>query len=89
MKITDFSKTALIMMRVWDDDFCVWSADISNDYFASEFQGRISGSDIYIVSSVDDIINEARKWEAEKAAYRIAEIYFLDEHYVNDIIIRY
>lgn len=89
MKITDFNKTALIMMRVWDDDFGVWSADISNDYFASDFQGRISGSDIYIVSSVDDIINEARKWEAEKAAYRIAEIYFLDEHYANDTIIRY
>ena len=89
MKITDFSKTALIMMRVWDDDFNHWGCDISNDYFASEFQGRISGSDIYIVSSVDDIINKARKWEAEKAAYRIAEIYFLDEHYVNDTIIRY
>ena len=89
MKITDFSKTALIMMRVWDDDFNHWSADISNDYFASEFQGRISGSDIYIVNSVDDIINEAGKWEAEKAVYRIAEIYFLDERYTNDTIIRY
>lgn len=89
MKITDFNKTALIMMRVWDDDFACWSADISNDYFASEFQGRISGSDIYIVSSVDDIIIEAGKWEAEKAAYRIAEIYFLDEHYTDDTIIRY
>ena len=89
MKITDFSKTALIMMRVWDDDFTCCSADISNDYFASEFQGRISGSDIYIVNSVDDIIIKARKWEAEKAAHRIAEIYFLDEHYINDTIIRY
>ena len=89
MKITDFSKTALIMMRIWDDDFACWGADISNDYFASEFQGRISGNDIYIVKSVDGIINEARKWEAEKAACRIAEIYFLDEHYVNDTIIRY
>lgn len=89
MKITDFSKTALIMMRVWDDDFGVWSTDISNDYFASEFEGRISGSDIYIVSSVDDIIIKARKWEAEKTANRIAEIYFLDEYYVNDTIIRY
>ena len=89
MKITDCNKTALIMMRVWDDDFACWNANISNDYFASEFQGRISGSDIYIVSSVGDIIMEARKWEAEKAAYRIAEIYFLDEHYTNDTIIRY
>ena len=89
MKITDFSKTALIMMRVWDDDFNHWGYDISNDYFASEFQGRISRSDIYIVSSVDDIINKARKWEAEKAVYRIVEIYFLDEHYINDTIIQY
>ena len=89
MKITDFSKTALIMMRDWDDDFACWNADISNDYFTSEFRGRISGSDIYIVNSVDDIINEARKWEAEKAAYRIAEIYFLDEHYTDDTIIWY
>lgn len=89
MKITDFSKTALIMMRVWDEDFGVWSTDISNDYFASEFEGRISGSDIYIVSSVDDIIIKARKWEAEKTVYRITEIYFLDEHYTNDTIIRY
>lgn len=89
MKITDFSKTALIMMRVWDDDFNHWGYDISNDYFASEFQGRISRSDIYIVSSVDDIINKTRKWEAEKAVYRIVEIYFLDEHYINDTIIQY
>ena len=89
MKITDCNKTALIMIRVWDEDFDHWSCDISNDYFASEFQGRISGSDIYIVSSVDDIINKAEKWEAEKAVYRIAEIYFLDENYINDTIIRY
>ena len=72
------------MPREWER-----GCDISNDYFTSEFRGRISGSDIYIVSSVDDIINKARKWEAEKAVYRIVEIYFLDEHYVNDTIIRY
>ena len=89
MKITDFSKTALIMMRVWDDDFSHWGCDISNDYFTSEFQGRISGSDTYIVGSVDDIINAAREWETKKPADRIAEIYFLDEHYTNDTIIRY
>ena len=89
MKITDFNKTALIMMRIWDDNFDIWSADISNDYFESDIQGRISRSDIYVVKSVDDIINGARKWEAEKAAYRIAEIYFLDEHYTDDTIIWY
>lgn len=89
MKITDCSKTALIMMRVWDDDFGRWGCDISNDCFASEFQGRISGSDIYIVNSVDDVINAAREWEAKKPADRIAEIYFLDEHYENDTIIWY
>lgn len=89
MKITDCSKTALIMMRVWDNDFDHWGCDISNDYFTSDFQGQVSGSDAYIVGSVDDIINKARKWEAEKAANRIAEIYFLDEHYTNDTIIWY
>ena len=89
MKITDCNKTALIMMRVWDEDFDHWSCDISNDYFSSDFQGRISRSDIYVVNSVDDIINEAEKWEAEKAANRIAEIYFLDEDYTDDTIIWY
>ena len=89
MKITDFSKTALIMMRVWDEDFSHWGADISNDYFEFDIRGRISGSDIQIVNSVDEIIECAREWEAEKPANRIAEIYFLDEHYINDTIIRY
>lgn len=89
MKITDCNKTALIMMRVWDDDFNHWGCDISNDFFASEFQGRISGSDIYVVNSVDDIVDAAREWETKKPANRIAEIYFLDEHYTNNTIIRY
>lgn len=89
MKITDYSKTALIMMRVWDDDFACWSADISSDYFESDIRGRISGSDIYVVNSVDEIIERAEEWEAEKPVGRLTEIYFLDEHYVNDTIIRY
>lgn len=89
MKITDFSKTALIMMRVWEDDFGHWGCDISNDYFASDFRGRISRSDIYVVNSVDDIVDAAREWETKKPANRIAEIYFLDEHYTNNTIIRY
>ena len=89
MKITDCNKTSLIMMRVWDEDFGHYGADISNDYFESDIHGRISGSDIYIVNSVDEIIECARKWEAEKPANRIAEIYFLDEHYTDDTIIWY
>lgn len=89
MKITDCSKTALIMMRVWDEDFGRWGCDISNDYFESDIQGRISGSDIYIVNSVDEIMECAREWEAEKPANRIAEIYFLDEDYTDDTIIWY
>lgn len=84
MKITDFSKTALIMMRIWDEDFCRWGVDISGDYFESDIQGRFSGSDAYIVGSVDRIIECAREWEAEKPANRIAEIYFLGEHYSTD-----
>lgn len=89
MKITDCSKTALIMMRVWDEDFSHWGADISNDYFESDIQGRISRSDIYVVNSVDDIVDAAREWEAKKPADRIAEIYFLGEDYTNDTIIWY
>lgn len=89
MKITDCSKTALIMMRVWDEDFGRWGADISSDFFESDIRGRISGSDIYIVNSVDEIIECAREWEAEKPANRIAEIYFLGEHYTEDTIIWY
>ena len=89
MKITDCNKTALIMMRVWDDDFDHWSCDISNDYFASDFQGRISRSDIYVVNSVDDIIERAEEWEAEKPVGRLTEIYFLDEDYTDDTIIWY
>lgn len=89
MKITDCNKTSLIMMRVWDNDFGHWGADISNDYFASDVQGRISGSDIYVVNSVDEIVERAREWEAEKPANRIAEIYFLDEDYTDDTTIWY
>lgn len=89
MKITDFSKTALIMMRVWDNDFDHWGADISSDFFDSDIRGRISGSDAYIVNSVDEIIEYAREWETKKPANRIAEIYFLDEHYTDDTTIWY
>lgn len=89
MKITDCNKTALIMMRVWDEDFGHWGADISNDYFVSDFRGRISGSDVYVVKSVDETIEYAREWEAKKLANRIAEFYFLDEHYTDDTIIWY
>ena len=89
MKIANCNKTALIMMRVWDEDFNHYGADISNDYFVSDFRGRISGSDIYVVNSVDKIIEYAREWEAKKPADRIAEIYFLDEDYTDDTIIWY
>lgn len=89
MKITDCSKTSLIMMRVWDDDFACWGADISKDYFVSDFRGRISGSDVYVVKSVDETIEYAREWETKKLANRIAEFYFLDEHYTDDTIIWY
>lgn len=89
MKITDCSKTALIMMRVWLDDFACWSSDISNDYFAPDIRGRIAGDNTYIVCSVDDAISIAREWEAKKPAERIVEIYFLDGHYENDSIIWY
>lgn len=87
MKITDCSKTALIMMRVWGEDFSHWGADISGDFFESDIHGRISGSDIYVVKSIDEIIEYAREWEAKKPANRIAEFYFLDEHYTDDTII--
>lgn len=40
MKITDFSKTALIMMRVWDNDFDHWGADISSDFLIPIFVGE-------------------------------------------------
>lgn len=89
MKITDCNKTTLIMMRVWDDDFACWGADISSDYFESDIRGRISGSDIYVVNSVDDIVDAAREWETKKPAGKIAEIYFLDEDYTDDTIIWY
>lgn len=89
MKITDCSKTALIMMRVWGNDFDHWGCDISSDFFDSDIRGRISGSDIYIVNSVDEIIECAEEWESEKPVGRLTEIYFLDEHYTNDTIIWY
>lgn len=89
MKITDCNKTSLIMMRVWDDDFACWGADISSDYFESDIRGRISGSDVYVVKSVDEIMEQAREWETKKLANRIAEIYFLDEDYTDDTTIWY